>query len=235
LNNPNFENLPKEIVSPALNILGKEGEGKEAAKRILSSNKDVNSFLIFYAMKILSLSSNNTDRKIVTDTYNWLSIEINRSKGLYRLYFDVFYLPLFFIPKHVNRVKPLLVKYNPQGIDVKTNFNIYKIFRCFEEHYFEIGHLKPEVKIVCTTILQNWKAIIQWQSISNPDEIQTGHIKIALGHPELRKMAKNAATGIVQFCELEENHVFLDSNLYETAKTICDFDVYREWGEDELL
>jgi len=90
---------------------------------------------------------------------------------------------------------------------------------------------RPESIIkVCKTILENWKTEIVkkiYKVYGEPDK--GNHIRMALGHPDLKQLAKKTANNIVK--AKQENSVVVPDYLFDIAeKMVKEDDYYPEWN-----
>jgi thymidylate kinase len=93
------------------------------------------------------------------------------------------------------------------------------------------GNIDTPIAILkmCEDILQNWKTEIRMKILINKkDEIHFGdHIKLALGHPELKNIASKTAVEIVKAKEIKM--VTIPDYLFEIAEKIVNKNIYPEW------
>ena len=179
-----FSTLPFPIVSTALQILGSDDAALQAARMILSNTMQVNTFLLFQAIKTLLQSGEETDRILIHEVVDNINNNLrSHSKGFNLLYYNLLYLPLFDMPTHQDKVRRVFSEYRPTA-QILVKYNVYKVLNCHYECHIG-SYFYAEVKELSERILLYSVADIECQRKKHPLELSLGHIRYALRHPEL--------------------------------------------------
>ncbi|MBK6915415.1 MAG: hypothetical protein IPH11_17760 [Ignavibacteriales bacterium] len=84
------------------------------------------------------------------------------------------------------------------------------------------------LKPICKTIMNNWQTEIEQKIFQVYGESHKGdHIRISLGHPSLKSLAKKTAEEIVK--TKKENSVTIPDYLFEIAEKIVNEAIYPDW------
>ena len=244
LSQPDFFLLPHAIVSTAMKISKDEKELKKAATDILSQPESLNLpvSIISTAMMILNDTSkaiyflNNWENRdwsiifqslncfakttnrpqIVIDIVNTI-IKSNRTGGInYVRYCQILRIPFHGIWTWEKECNKIISNYKNGNI---SNFNsVLSTNRSYPN----------KIKKVCEKILMNWK-----YEITRPIKLMYGgthygdNIKIALGHPYLKILAKQTAQEML-IAESEEPGR-IKEYLFKIVNSIVSDEIYPEW------
>ncbi len=85
-------------------------------------------------------------------------------------------------------------------------------------------------ELICFGIILSWEREIQYQIDKGFNEIFDLHIAFSLGHPNLRKQAKNISEMIYKKQQVEQN--FGSHRLKEVVENIVTKEIYPEWDEE---
>ena len=222
---PNVMKLPDDMLSVALQVAQVSDVALEVASAIKAKGitKQIN--LMFAAIRTLCLSAAPQHKKLLEDIYQQIKLGIKdkNSPGVYKLYQDLFYLPLMDITAHRQRIFGLLKHYKPtQHFNGKKN--IYRVLNCYTREYAQYNQLKKEISEVQIRILKNAIADINYQLKNHPATMHTGHIDIALGnlkHSSLKNsQVQEQSQAIVELIEQSDNTKLKQNQLYKTALAI---------------
>jgi len=216
-----------EIVVASFQQSGNEVAKQSAAKKILQNpswNDNKNLFPVLAALNFYSTVDKIPDfvnERIKNIINAYLG---NRKPKLNKdLYFGLMYIPF-----HSNRLWKTKSKYiidNWDRIERRGIVNVLKSYIAYPE----------SVRVVCKAILENWRIEIGqkiYKVYGKPN--QGDHIRMSLGHPDLRSFAKDTAEDIVKARNNES--VDVPDYLFVIAEKIVNENIYPEWNptnEDE--
>jgi hypothetical protein len=208
---------------------GNEAEKLSAAKKILTNrswNEEKNLFPVLESLKVYSGSDqipeivNARIKSIIEVSLSNMALNKNRN----------FYFGLMSIPFHQDRIWKVKSEYIISNWDKLTRRAITSVLHS----YF----LYPtSTSIACKSILENWKTEIIQPIYQVYGRLHYGdHIRIALGHPGLRDLAKTIAYEIVRSKEIDSMDI--PDYLVKIVKQIINEDIYPKWiseNADEYL
>jgi len=214
--------LPYQIVSTAIYI----SKNLEKANYFLRDWKNTNWTIIFQSL--FCYADAEEPPKLVSDIVNTI-IEQRRTDAKFNFYYkQTLKIPFMKIKLWVQACDSIVYNYN-RSIKRNDNANRTLIYHVLLSH----RSYPDKIKEVCETILIYWE-----KEMSKP--IQTfrkgmfhygNHIKLALGHPELKVLARQKALEIKRK-ELElPGHI--PPPLLETANQIVDENKFPEWTKEQ--
>jgi DNA gyrase inhibitor GyrI len=222
LTHSDIETLQHDIVVAAFRQSGNETEKQAAAKKILLNpywNKLKNLFPVLEALKLCSMSVPIHDfvreriKKIIDSYLGNSKLRINRD----------FYFGLMKIPFHQDKLWKVKSKYIIFHWNKVDRRGISNVLLCYISYPTSISR-------VCRSILENWKTEIAlpiYQIYGKPH--YGDHIRIALGHPDLRDLAKKTANEIIK----KNKSIALSDDLIEIVEKIVKEGIYPEWISDK--
>ena len=206
---PDITLLQPEIVVAAFNQKGYDADTKteiekakhEAAIKILKDydwdgKKDI---FMFQALRFFSTEATypNEVNELVTKIINQFH-EHKYEKGS-----GIYYLRLNIILGYPFHNIPL---WKGNCLDYITDWRNKRTINFFVKALHSFRSHPDEIKAVCEQILKNWKREVTFEIRQIYGEAHHGdHIKIALGHPDLREIAMIAAKEMVAEEEINTN------------------------------
>ena len=216
LSQKDFFKLPADIVTTAIRILEKEEEGKKAAKTILENRNRVHTFMVFRAIGALAISKEAMHFKTIKAILEEMaSSKSNFSKGQWRLFYDLLYLPLVNHPIHEKRVYKVAKSYHPK-LYRNGKFNVYQVLKCFTD-YPDNNRLRKEINQLKKNILRNCIEDLEYQYIHNPRKIIIAHIKLSLNGLKELALINTAIIALLDYGERKPD--FKNSDFYKWLKT----------------
>ncbi len=208
---PDFFKQPHQIVGTAMKLVEKD-EAITAGRKIFANRQNVNTFIVFSAIKSLLHSTEKNDSDLIKTVVDEINNELRyKSKAYDKLHFDLLYLPLFNIREHQERALQIIQGYKPSS-NRNSKYNVYQILNCYTE-YPEIKCFQQEIKMLCQNILLRCIDDIEYQYKDHPRELMFGHITLALQHPELRTLALEKVKDLVNYAK--RNSDFKQSSFFE--------------------
>ena len=183
--------------------------------------------LVYYFSIPFCYADAESPPRVVSDIINTI-IEQSRKDGKFYFYYNqILKIPFRKIRLWAETCDRIIYNYN-RSIKTNDNANRTLIYHVLLSH----RSYPDKIEEVCKTILIHWE-----HEISKP--IQTlrkrvlhygNHIKLALGHPELKVLARQKALEIKQQGLMLPDSIPLP--LLETANQIIDENKYPEWTKE---
>ncbi len=220
LNHQEFYKFSDLIVSTALYLCQNKNLTHVRAKFYLNSWKDKSWNLVFNSLTIFSCEIHPPDfvEEIVNSILNdFFDFQNSNPAKRYR-YYQLLKIPFPSIQKWMKASNWVLANWNKKSRALITN--VLLAYRQIDVEAIET---------VCASILENWK-----HEVTQPIPMWKGkthyadHIKIALGHPNLKEISKEVA-GEIREVYKTNNEPEIPLFLMRIADDILDTDVFPEW------
>jgi len=217
LSQDNFWELPHQIVSLAYMYSKNDLLKREIAEFILKQPDLKKKWSLTYqalyyvsSFDVIPSYARKIVKQIINDKYN----RVNKDKGKFFYFTNLMKIPFFAISEWVQSSFNIIANWQKQNRTLVLNTIL-------------AWHKRPNViKDMCENILRNWERELKQKIDKVNSTISYGdHVRLSLGHPELKELARKTAFMMRKKADIPE-HVMT------AVDAIIDRDEFPVWTED---